>query len=399
MRAPILTALAALTALIGAASADTCALTKVELPPGMDLCPYTGVAPLVEGETPLLAWTFEDSVDGFTPASGATGAIVRDGTARTGEACYRLDCAGVRARDGEMPPGLLWQSPPTPVGSLAFSVHAARPARVGLLASEADGSFYMALLFVPADRWQRIVLDTRDMSLVRDDSSDENGRLDPDQIAFLGMVDAGMFAGEGADWISDMELRLDDVEILREPVRRKPLEDAAGQISLGSFAVSCLGWMPAGSSEYSAELGDESEEPFLSLRPSHGAGFAGWFLMPRMFGVHEPWLTLQFDVRCESATTLAVVLSEDTGGEWVQIAEALAPGEWTTICLRAAGFEPSQEKPDTANGRLDTDRLATIAFLRIPNAETAARPTSTIDLRRPIVVPVPAGPQTEDPFQ
>jgi len=169
-------------------------------------------------------------------------------------------------------------------------------------------------------------------------------------------------------------------------------------MSLGSFGISCLGWIPVGPGDWDVGADEASGEPYLSVTPSLGAELMGWFALPRAFGVREPWLSLEFEVRSEQAMPLAIVLSEDTGAEWVMTTEVVAPGEWTRVSLRADGFEQSGEKPDTANGRLDTDRVVTIAILRIPNPETVMRPIGTIELRRPIVVPVPADARSEDPF-
>ena len=62
-------------------------------------------------------------------------------------------------------------------------------------AGEADMSYYGTLVELkPAEGWRKFEFDLRNMKL-SEDSRDENGRLDLDQIASLSVVDVGSFAG------------------------------------------------------------------------------------------------------------------------------------------------------------------------------------------------------------
>ena len=79
--------------------------------------------------------------------------------------------------------------------SLAFSFMAEGITPVMFGVSEADGSTYQGYCYTPGGRWHDLLVDLDELMLA-DDSEDENGRLNVDQIAELIIVDLSNLSGE-----------------------------------------------------------------------------------------------------------------------------------------------------------------------------------------------------------
>ncbi len=225
------------------------------------------------------------------------------------------------------------------------------------------------------------------MILGEDDSVDENGQLDADQIIILAIVDVSSMPGLGSGRPMDT-LYLDDVKLYSEPVRKGPLA-VPGGLSLGHFGFSSVGWMVAGGGSYSV-LPMDAVRPWVAQVDSTGVeGPNGLLSCLGAFGAKSEWTALQFDARSEWPCTLAVMVVEDTGGQYVQIVEPLLTSEWQTFVLQASAFGPDDSKPDTHNGVLDTDRVQVVMILEMESLQGLGARGNVIQLARPMVVVAP----------
>ena len=91
--------------------------------------------------------------------------------------------------------------PDQPAITLSFWIKSMKTERLGIYLTERDGSGYGYLLALPVGQWKRFVLTSRQFVLdhTSPGNTDENGRLDVGQIAWITIVDfTGLFSPERA---------------------------------------------------------------------------------------------------------------------------------------------------------------------------------------------------------
>lgn len=387
MRPTPLALAAALLPSIAFAQPNLCPLTGAELPPDLAVCPATGVAPDAFSPTPSLHWPLDVDTGGFVAGEGvALRTHAGEAAARVGAGCLEVDLSAA-PRPGEGGgPGVLLPNPPRPVGGVSFWARSPEEGRIAVIAAEEDGSLYITAVLLPAGRWQPIVIDTQGM-ILGDNATDENGQLDRDQIAFLGLVDVSAVPGLGSGRTLDT-LYVDDLKLYAEPLRREPLR-VPGGLSFGHFGYSSVGWMVLGAASYSV-LSMDAVRPWVAqLNSTEAEGPTGLLACLPVYGAQAPWTAIQFDAWSEQPCTLAVLVREDTGGQYVQVAQPRLTSEWQTLVLQATGFQPDTSMPDTHNGVLDTDRVQVVLFLELESVQPVGARGNVLQLTRPLVVTAP----------
>ncbi len=387
--------LALFTLAFGATDPTVCALTGTELPSATALCPYTGLPAATEAPEPSMSLDFEGTEPVLQPLAGSKVGLAA-GEAKHGAACLEIDCRGVSQAGGDLPPGALLPTPSRPVGAVAFWVKAETSAPLALVAVEDDQSAYFAFLFIGGGRWQRVVVDMDSLLPAPDTAPDENGALDPHQIGALILCDP---AGFGAmTQPSRLHLFLDDLVLRPEPVRAKPLLADNG-IQAGDLSISGLGWMPMGPAAADlVELADEPGTFAARLTRSDATSLCAWIALLPVFGVRGPWLSVEVQVRVESPCRIAIGASEQGGAEYYQVIPVDEAGVWQSVTARADGFSQASDKPDTGNGRLDTDRVLSLAIASLPDEPGAGPWRNVVEIRRVVVVPIPEEGDA-DPFR
>jgi hypothetical protein len=253
--------------------------------------------------------------------------------------------------------------------SLRFWLRSSEPTIVLAAVTEADGSAYHSVLMSLPDRWQEVALDFGEFRL-GDDSTDENGRLDPGQIRSLGIVDAAGFLAQMAaqvPFLMSPELGprvfwLDDVSVSTEAVPPRWSEtqvDGKRAVRLDSFETSPLQWMAlAGKGlvldydrDYKAE-GQFSLRLQYDLPPDKIMGIMTSPQGPDLTGMKH----LRLWIMSEAATTVLVSLKERDGSNYAQMVE-LQPGDkLAPFDLNLADFNLGNDATDE-NGRLDLDEV------------------------------------------
>ncbi len=91
--------------------------------------------------------------------------------------------------------------PDQPAITLSFWIKSMKTERLAIYLTERDGSGYGHLLSLPVGQWKRLTLTSRQFMLdaTSPGNTDENGRLDVGQIAWITIVDfTGLFSHERA---------------------------------------------------------------------------------------------------------------------------------------------------------------------------------------------------------
>jgi hypothetical protein len=182
-------------------------------------------------------------------------------------------------------------------------------------------------------------------------------------------------------------------------VRSKPTRCASG-VLLGDFSISGAGWMPVGKAEPDiAELSDDPGVFVARLTTSESTSYSAWMGVLPTLGFRGNWLAVDLDVRAEYPCKIAVGATEDTGAEYYQMIDIPEGGTWRLAVARADAFSQSPDKPDRENGRLDTDRVTTIAVAVLPGEPGTGAWRNVIDIRRVVAVPLQEEARDADPFR
>jgi hypothetical protein len=247
--------------------------------------------------------------------------------------------------------------------SLAFSFMAEGITPVMFGVSEADGSTYQGYCYTPGGRWHDLLVDLDELMLA-DDSEDENGRLNVDQIAELIIVDLSNLSGEVGQslgikdgpqrlWLAD--LRLSDA---LAPHRSGWTDDGARIIyDFERDPVACL---PLGSPLIELVAGPDDADPG-AIRLTYDKDGYRW--VGFVAGVGHLDLSGEADVRltlkAANAARLTVVLEEWDGSKYATVVKLDPANGWYTVRLP---FDRFKLDPDTEdeNAALDLDQLRVI---------------------------------------
>jgi hypothetical protein len=249
---------------------------------------------------------------------------------------------------------------------------------------EADGSDYQATVMLLPDQWQEIRLNLSDLAL-GDDSQDENGTLDADQVNGLGLVDAagllGMMVLQQPLFeinLAPRSLYVDDVVFDSEETDGLIKRRAAGggqEVVLGDFEGPTLTWAYIGTGNV-----DLLQDPKLAgggtgclqVRFDLTAGKLGLLINGLMKAARlTNAQALRFKAKCSVDCPLLVQIEEKGGGKYNKPVELKAGDVWTQVELPFAQFQPSDDSKDN-NGRLDLDQAKSVLLMNLTAAANNA---------------------------
>ncbi len=253
--------------------------------------------------------------------------------------------------------------------SLRFWLRTTDHALMAAILTEADGSEYVAMMSgLPGD-WQEVALDFGEFQL-GDDSSDENGQLDPEQIRSMGLADImGVLAQAVMQqpflippelhsrilWLDDFSVRTDSFG----PRWQEIEVDGKPAVRLESFERSPLQWFVlAGKGIEVAYDQDHVAHGDFSLRITYD--LPPGKLVGALTGLAGVPLTgmkrLSLSVMSEVPTMLLVQLKERDESEYNTTFEVAAGDALKPLEIELAQLALGDESTDE-NGRLDLDQV------------------------------------------
>ena len=329
----------------------------------------------VTAQDVLADWTFDDDTaqwQAIDPAAqfSVTGDpnVVREDDNAVAEYSYS---AQIGTMSGIMTPV---DVPLVGAETLSFWLRTTDLAIVALSIDEADGSNYMAGMLSLPDRWQEVSLGFGEFQL-DDDSIDENGQLDADQIAGIGIIDVTPFIAEMAAQVTFIEapdlgpriMWIDDMSVDDEPMppRWETVEvDGARAIRLDSFESTPLQWfMLAGKSveiDYDDEItaeGNFSLRIIYDLAPGKLLGLMGSPASAPLEGTTR----LRVSLLSENKTTLMIGLGEKDKSEYHVLVPLEAGQDFQALEFDFTDFELDEDGADE-NGKLDIDQVTEISI-------------------------------------
>ena len=324
---------------------------------------FVGVA---GAQAPVAEWLFDGDVTGWSaidPASQVSSTadanVVREEGNGVLELSFTPAVGTISGVMGQVPAGL--------AGAQSLRMHLKSTGQTIIMVAlvEGDGSSYNTGFTSLPDRWQEIALDLDELQL-GDDSTDENGQLDPGQVQAIMVADMVAMLAALAEQVpfvvtpdlSPRMLWLDDMSVDTEGVDPRWIEtDVAGQkaVQIDSFESAPLQWVTLGGkgieTAYDAEWKTDGE---YSLRVTYDLPPMKVFLM--MTGLRgvplEGSTLLRFSYLSEVSTTLLIEIKELDESKYQTMAQVTAADEFATYELALDQMVLADDSTDE-NGKLD----------------------------------------------
>ncbi len=328
------------------------------------------LAAAAAAQAPLAEWTFDTGVGEWTSLDpGATVSVttdanvVREGAGACLEYAYTPQAGALTGALTPVTAGLPGAQ------SVRFHLRTSEYAWATVVLAEADRSAYVATFSSLPATWQEVALGLNEFRLM-DNTEDENGQLDPEQIAAVGFGDVvSLLAAVArqvpfilAPELGPRMLWLDDVRVEAEPVPpRWEVTQAGGAraVRLDSFEGAPLQWLTlTGAGIEVAYDRERVADGELSLRVSYS-------LPPdKVFGLlTDPadaplagTRRLQMSVASKEAITLLLELKETDESKYHARATLAGTGQFEEVNVPLTDFALADDSTDE-NGRLDLDQL------------------------------------------
>lgn len=238
---------------------------------------------------------------------------------------------------------------------------------------EADDSTYVYLFYLPADQWQVLDLPLADFHL-EDQSQDENGKLDLDQVGGFGFVDpmTWFLQAEGQAQLkifafppaTRRDLWLDDVKLMDEAAGQKTAQAPGGAEAV--MIEDCDSdpgyWTILGGLKVQVKADDEQAASGAALRVDYELPQGTLIVFGRQLaaGSLAGFRGLVFSTRSGRDCKLAVSVEETTKARYSTIVE-LPQGNWRqlTVPLRDLKLDDDSRDPD---GALQPEKIRTVQF-------------------------------------
>jgi len=324
---------------------------------------FVGVA---GAQAPVAEWLFDGDVTGWSaidPASQVSSTadanVIREEDNGVLELSFTPVVGTISGVMGQVPAGLAGAQ------SLRMHLKSTDQTIVMVALIEGDGSSYNTGFTSLPDRWQEIALDLDEFHL-GDDSTDENGQLDPGQVQAIMVADMvamlAMLAEQvpfiAAPDLSPRMLWLDDVWVDTEGVDPRWTEtDLEGRkaVQVDSFESAPLQWATLGGEGievvYDSEWKTDGE---YSLRITYDLPPMKVFgMMTGLRGLPlEGSQLLRFSYISEVSTTLLIEIKELDESKYNAMAQVKATDEFATYELALDQMVLADDSTDE-NGKLD----------------------------------------------
>ncbi|MGD8239511.1 MAG: hypothetical protein PVH68_13210 [Armatimonadota bacterium] len=324
-----------------------------------------------EFEVDLGGWqVFELRFDGTPAQPSATLDITAEpADVKTGIGALRF---AYEAEKGALRAAVLGEPALAGMRSLRFWIKSSTATPVLVQLRERDESEYAIAALLPAGKWQRVAVNLADLWL-DENSMDENGGLDTDQVATIALADVAPLFAMLADAAPELaglfpvelglrQLVIDDFELSPETVPElHPTRQTADgiELTIDSFDSGMVMWLPFGGAV--AEVVQQAPgESYLRLR-HEAKPFAG-LMTPLVQGISLEGLQ-RISLRVQSSVdcVLAVSLEERDDSRYSASVVLKGSEEWQTLTVTPQRFKLDDDSEDE-NAQLDVGALKNLTL-------------------------------------
>jgi len=350
-----------------------------------------GLAPCQQADV-IQQWTFEQDTEGWVSLDplGALTRVANDAYAGEGALAFTFPQRAPEAvaQEGQMP-GIVAANvtaDATALQSVSFAVRTSGSTPLVVALNEEDKSSYLAAVWSPAGDWHNVELALSDFRL-SDDSSDENGRLDPEQINVIVLADAGMLvrmlAQQGLPFTApppaDMTLLLDDVA-LNPSAPPAVATSGEKQVLIDMCTLPTIQWLPLGGDDVTL-VSQESDDGERYLQVGYAAMPGTIFALLKSVGLGslEGCNALSLQMRSYFDGEVVIALEQPGSIRFSTTVQVQAGDAWQQIDIPFARFEPDRESG--ATGTVDPGSIQQVAIADIRAMLDQMVSTNTWDIR------------------
>lgn len=352
---------------------------------------FAGLAQCEQADA-IAQWSFEDDTEGWVSLDplGALTRAANNAYAGEGALAFTFPQRAPEAiaQEGQMP-GIVAvpvTADATALQSVSFAVHTSGSTPLVVALNEEDKSSYLAVVWSPAGDWHKVELALFDFHL-SDDSSDENGRLDPGQITVVAIADAGMLvrmlSEQGLPFTApppaDMTILLDDV-VLSPSVLPAVATPGEKQLVIDMCTLPTIQWLPLGGDDVTL-VSQQGDDGGRYLQVGYAAMPGTIFALVRSVGLGslEGCKSLSLQMRSYFDGEVVIALEQPGSIRFSTTVQVRAGDAWQQIDIPFARFEPDRESG--ATGTVAPGSIQQVAIADIRAALDQMVSTNTWDIR------------------
>ena len=300
----------------------------------------------------------------FNTAQDGAMAITREPTAvREGQGALEL-----RYMPSEAAFALIGATPIKPPGqarSLKFSFKTDEVSAILYGVNEEDGSSYQGYSYTPGGEWHDVLVDLEELML-SEDTEDENGKLDPDQINTVIVADLCNLPGEVGRALGIkrgvQRMWLDNVKLTERPAPKRSSRAADGTSVVDDFDANLVTALPIGAPEMTVVPGARAGD--RALKVGYRLGGHRWVGLVHAVGYLDLAGASEFCFTLNAAqrARLVAVLEERDGAKYETNLELDPAQGWHVAALPLADFT-LDPKTEDENGQLDLDQIRVVILV------------------------------------
>jgi len=256
--------------------------------------------------------------------------------------------------------------------ALSLRLKASSPTSISLGVAEKGGAQYQGLLWINADQWVDVRTPLADL-LPAQNSFDDNGRLDVDQIAGFFLADLSNLPGEMGQALGRKEgeqrIWLDNLGLTDEQrLQPRGHVERLGEewlLVLDDFEGGVFWGLPVRRAGLKPVQGAPKTVGQSALEISYTLGVGRWvgyvLAPPNRFDLstaHE----FRMIARADLNARLVIVLEERDGSKYDMAAKVPPDGKWHPVAVPFDAFAPSDPAADE-NGQLDAVQIHRVILL------------------------------------
>lgn len=254
-----------------------------------------------------------------------------------------------------------------PAGTvLSFRIKTSEQTSVSFAAREQDGSMYQGFLAQPPGVWSLVQAVLSELQLM-DNSQDENGKLDVDQIEELSIQDLANLGGElerALGWkTGEQKLWLDDVMIDDRQIPGRVVTQNA-TVVLDGFDTDAIFALPVRGATLEkapgapGTIGNKSLRVAYRLGGGRYVGFVAGIETADLAGMQS----LSLRLKSEAAARVVVVLEERDGSKYETALRPAGDNQWQEVSLPLELMMLADDTTDE-NGQLDVGQLRVLIIV------------------------------------
>jgi hypothetical protein len=255
--------------------------------------------------------------------------------------------------------------PEGPAKSLKFSFKTDEVSAILYGVNEEDGSSYQGYCYTPGGEWHDVLVDLEEL-ILSEDTEDENGKLDPEQISTVIVADLCNLPGEVGRALGIkrgvQRMLLDNVKLTDRPAPKRSSRTADGTTIVDDFDANLVTALPIGAPDMATVPGARAGD--RALRVGYRLGGHRWVGFVHAAG----YLGLAgashfcFSLNAAQRARLVAVLEERDGSKYETNLELDPAKGWHEVVLPVAQFV-LDPKTEDENGQVDLEQIRVIILV------------------------------------